>query len=525
MKKSPALGDLTKQRGFRVGVLVASPLLCGVLAYSGEIARLFSFLTAPPSSESTALDATVFHALAVMGYEVFLFCAVFYGTLALVAQFTLPVQTGVERRRVVGRLLLYALGQHGPATFIKNGRQIASAEEGQTQAELYSQFRYRYYRKPGLILVDTASAVALESDLVPPEIQVRRGELSTSLLDMEESFHQRRWQAAAQGVRWLRKQIVGGGRNFHLFLLQWGLSAPRRIYRVARVAGPGIVFVEGDEHLREALDLRPQIRTRPGISALTSEGIKLEATITVRFRLAEVYQPNRASGGLSWTSGPSERNRSPYPLNPESAFHAVYGSPLSPSGEVKHWTDLPAFVASDIFRDMIANHKLDDLFRPTTEGYFPLEELRKEFNKRVRESPVLEERGIYIITAKFGTLALPPLVKEQRIQSWRADWDRRTIETLAGGDLQATRIVQRARVEGEAELARQMATFFNQSTTSRATVVLRLFQAIEAAASNPSTRRLLPAETVQVLTPWFRNLRRWLGPEEFPLMGESDETP
>ena len=116
----------------------------------------------------------------------------------------------------------------------------------------------------------------------------------------------------------------------------------------------------------------------------------------------------------------------------------VYGSPVAnrkaeaDETEVKHWTDLPTFVASDIFRDLILTRTLDNLFRPTDDQIFPQAELRADFSERVRNDSVLNERGIRVLSADFGKLNVPAAVEMQRLNSWKADWIRQSAETLAG---------------------------------------------------------------------------------------------
>jgi hypothetical protein len=214
-----------------------------------------------------------------------------------------------------------------------------------------------------------------------------------------------------------------------------------------------------------------------------------------------------------------ERNRPAFAFNRESAFRAVYGSPVAKlketaeAPEVKHWTDLPAFVASDIFRDLILTRTLDDLFHPTSDAGFPLAELRDVFSEKVKYDPVLIERGIRVEGADFRLQDLREEVADQRLKSWRADWIRQAMETLAGGDLQAARIIQRARTNAQFDLVKQMMAVLQESG-STAAVLLRFIQALERASADPRTRSLLPAETIQILNNWMNQLSRWLPSQE-----------
>jgi hypothetical protein len=269
------------------------------------------------------------------------------------------------------------------------------------------------------------------------------------------------------------------------------------------VRGPGIVFTESYERVVDTLDLRWQNRSRGNVKALTRDGVEVTAFISVNFVL-DANVPKRAY---------SPRNRPPT-FNPQSVFRTVYGAPVSARGtdddlEVKRWSDLPAFVASDIFRDLLSTETLDNLLRPTTDDSAQLDAFRSRFADRMHAEPVLRERGIHIVSASIGRLAPHEDVTRQRLESWKADWARRATENLASGDLQAMRILQRARASAQHDMVTKLGEIA-QTNGSRAAIALRVFQALEAASADPSTRRLLPGDTVEILTGWMDTMRDWL---------------
>lgn len=73
------------------------------------------------------------------------------GSVALVAQFVLPVQSREDRRGVINQLLSHLGGGAGPVMFIQAGVAIKSARETNLQG-------------PGVILVDHVSAAVLRTD-------------------------------------------------------------------------------------------------------------------------------------------------------------------------------------------------------------------------------------------------------------------------------------------------------------------------------------------------------------------------
>jgi hypothetical protein len=230
--------------------------------------------------------------------------------------------------------------------------------------------------------------------------------------------------------------------------------------------------------------------------------VEVTASLAVSFVL-DANVPKRAY---------SPRNRPPI-FHPQSTFKAVYGAPVSTRAtdedlEVRRWTDLPAFVASDIFRDLLSQETLDNLLRPTSDDSDRMDAFRKQFGDRVHAEPVLRDRGIHMISANIGRLAPHEDVTKQRLESWKADWERRKVETLAGGDLQAMRVLQRARAGAQHDMVTKLAEIA-QSDDSRTAIALRLFQALEAACADPSTRRLLPSDTVEILTGWLGTMGEW----------------
>lgn len=448
---------------------------------------------------------TFVRASLALGLNYLAFLAFFFFTVFMLAHFVLPVQTRRERDGVLHRLLTYLLGRHGPALFVKHGRVVESEND-------------RLRRGPGLALVDRDSAIVLEP-INPPAQRVagRRSRAGRSLYGQLNRARRRadfglgQWlddlaRLGLDALRWLLVVPRRGGRRL---LRRLGLVKPRAGAEIAplmaRIRGPGLVFTSPDEKVLAALDLRWQSRSRANIKALTRDGIEVTASLTVHFVL-DANVPARAY---------APRTRPPT-FNPQSVFRAVYGAPVNARAsddelEVKAWTDLPAFVASDLFRDLIATETLDNLFRPTSDDDFPLTAFRQRFSERVKASPVLRERGLHVISANVGALTPHELVAAQRVESWRADWARRRTEILAGGDLQATRILQRARANAQYDMVKQLREIA-QASGSRAVVALRLFQALETASADPSIRRLLPDETVQVLNAWMENLRDWFKP-------------
>lgn len=412
-----------EKRLFLMVILLLVPMIWGSLIY------LF-----PPKG------AEVFHSGMVLLYALGSFCVLFFGGIALISQFVLPVQTFEERRGVFGRLMLYILGKHGPALFVREAKVQASEEEKKRKGH-------------GIVLVDANSAAALQRDKLP--------------------------KPPAKAIR---------------------------------IIGPGIAFIHPNEKLREKdiLDLRKQSRTVTNVKALTREGITVTVTINLIFHLA---QPPKSPS--------SERNQPPYPFDPESAFRAIYGHAIGSAVSVP-WADLPAIVAKEIYRDIISRETLDRLFHPQRPiGEDPLSALKNTFTGTMKNNRLLKDRGIEILSANLTSFNFSEdaarnadgknVVQAQRLETWLTEWRRREIEAKAGGDLEAERIKRRARIDAQREWMSKLTQIIQeQGTISKRVVVMRLFQALESAASDPSTRKLLPNDTIQMLS----SVRDWLNFDE-----------
>jgi hypothetical protein len=92
------------------------------------------------------------------------------------------------------------------------------------------------------------------------------------------------------------------------------------------------------------------------------------------------------------------------------------------------------------------------------------------------------------------------------------------------------RIKNHARAEKQREMINALSQIINTSAYPEEALTLRIFQALENIALEPSTRQLVPIDTIQVLN----SLRFWLLPEEQQarpalleghLTSPTDETP
>lgn len=246
------------------------------------------------------------------------------------------------------------------------------------------------------------------------------------------------------------------------------------------------------------------------------------------------------------------REAPPFFIEEDRIVAAAYSQArdVSSGQPESRWADLPAMVAADIFRDMISRYTLDDLYLPDNPDRFPLqEEIKPVFARRIRwmgvmayqiiqrnneESPrvgervlhkdyriaavkslrgakMLRERGIKVIHAGFSELVpTDPHVNRQRVENWRARWQKEADLIRAEMEREVMRIKNHARAEKQREMIETLSSLFKSSAYSEEALSLRIFQALENAASDPYTRQLLSKEALNLLS----SLEIWLAPEE-----------
>lgn len=241
------------------------------------------------------------------------------------------------------------------------------------------------------------------------------------------------------------------------------------------------------------------------------------------------------------------RDHPPFHLDAPRIFSAVYSQARhATESRLDDWTSLPALVATEIFRNMISQVPYDSLYLPDDPVRFPLQtDFKPAFARKVRyqgvvsyqfvhrldgqppaegqrvdnrlfrlaparelrASKVLRDRGIKVFHAGFSELVpTDPKIKQQRLDNWRARWQKEADLIKADLDLEAVRIKNHARAEKQREMINALSLIIHTSAYPEEALTLRVFQTLEDIASEPSTRQLLPADTVQVL----KSLRLWL---------------
>ena len=126
-------------------------------------------------------------------------------------------------------------------------------------------------------------------------------------------------------------------------------------------------------------------------------------------------------------------------------------------------------------------------------------------------SKILRDRGIKILYASFARLSpTDETIKQQRLENWRARWQREADLIRADHDLEVIRMRNRARADRQKEMITNLSEILQNSSYSEEALTLRVFQALEDIATDPYTQQLLPRDTINMLN----SLRLWLLPDD-----------
>jgi hypothetical protein len=273
-----------------------------------------------------------------------------------------------------------------------------------------------------------------------------------------------------------------------------------------------------------------------------------ESDIQEIFTNLKNQKPTRTS---AMASENLSSNRPPFNFDENHIIAAVISQPRNTrDGKLEKWTDLPAQVAVSVLLDELSRVTYNQLFSldgPEQDCYL-YDTFKPEFKRKVKNLGVLSyqfvqrkdgrvplggeifnadeyiimdvrelhnskpirDRGIKVLEVSFSDFKpIDNTIPEQRFDSWRSQWQKKTELTTAQYNLEIMRNMNHARAHAQREIIYNLSRIFKMPGSQDA-MAIRIFQALESAASNPSTSRLLPRDTVDML----RNFQRLLFPQD-----------
>lgn len=457
--------------------------------------------------------------------------------LFVFSQFVLPARTLQERFLAVLQVLLNSTPWPG---------QFARVQEG----GLVDQ-RHEEAYEPGAILADTTSAVVLERRWMAMPIWLR---------PVPRPYRRRpriegpgpiftNWYEHVRGAVNLRKQFRASSRDVVVkgytsdgievstsVFAVFTLGQPAKVLKVARL-GPN------SEHLR--------------VLQLDEESWKVKAILDDldeddKQEICQFACQLRVFPAQSTPPAPEDAfsDCPPLPVDKERIFAAIYSQAEDVHNhEAVEWSEAPVLAAIDIFRNIISHYTFDDLFiNDSSVKTFPQGNARQRFAREMRNlgvlsyqyiqplhrgeirvgdqltpdqffvSPVqkltnhkvLRERGIKVIHSGFMDLNVAHEVSQQRLENWKAKWQSDIDQILADSDREIILVRNRAKAEAQRKMIFSLSEIFRSTQYSEEALAIDLFSALETVAADPTTRHLLPGDTIRML----RTLRSWLLPGE-----------
>lgn len=489
---------------------------------------------------------------------------VFYGILGnfvlfncflfMFSQFTLPVQGFDQRIRVFLHLWLYLFRLHGAAIFVKEGKVVSSTDE--TDKTL-----------PGVALVDLNSAIAIEKLWVQSGWDIENDDDLAIAVAVNKQMRQKSFtennatvRVAGPGVSFmsgderlagsvdLRKQ-VRAQPNIEATTRD-GIDVKSNVFVVFTLgeAPQKLTIVETENDRFQVAILEDKVIHENGraiqqkLIKSFSDELEPEQVAEIKSFKQNAFKDSKLIERIIPAQG------DPYIFDPERVFKALYSAPNNAKEETKiEWTEIPVRVAVEEFRNLIGQYIFDELYKPTSDDEFPLLQVKKKLTTKMRnlgilnfelaakvshrgflavgdnvldksvviypeqafhKNSVLRERGIKVIAVGFSELTPPDEVINQRLKFWQARWEKQEMFDKADAELKAMRIRNQARAQTQQDMIYTLSKIFKSVPHSEEALAMRIYQALEAAATAPIEKNLLPHDTINML----RNLRQWLIP-------------
>jgi hypothetical protein len=468
------------------------------------------------------------------------------------AQFVLPVTTLSQRWKAFVRLFVFSLpfGLHGPAVFIRDGEIIGDQEEIKKKG------------LPGVAFVDLRSAIALEKQpysLVAEEHQTPNPAPAT-YMTWNARAPRKSLRSAGPGLVFIdRDERISGVVDIRKQVrtrvgvfadTRDGIRIKTNVFAVFSLnAPPDVLDVCLGQDGRSALVIEWDTPAEDGSRAIKNLSDELHPADQAEIRMFINSTPNPASA-----PGDIPPAGQPYSFDPERILQAVYGQTQvhdaqTKSTVAKAWHEWPTDVGTETFRILLSQYPYNDLYLPDDPLKYPMLDFKRLLAREMRNkgvlayravrrvdwgalrsgetyapkdlafyeprklnrSDVLRDRGIKVFTCGFTEMhPVSEEVRKQLVDSWLAAKEKEIAIKKSEQETDRSRIINQERARAHGSIIAQLAKILESEEYSDEALAMVVYQELESAAANPEIRRLLPRDTLRMLS----NLREWLTAEE-----------
>jgi len=428
-----------------------------------------------------------------------------------------------ERLQIYRNFRKFSRGKSGPLIFVRDGEEI-------------SHYGEREKEGPGVVMVNSNSAIVLGNKVLGPGMRFTEGKKISTLFDLRRQIRTQEKVTA----------ITRDGIEIETdIFVQFSVSGmPHTIY-VTEINGQ-LKTVEFDE-------------TDQKVTGFSNRFLSEERETNFKNVLQKLQKGEDPDERLLDPFNYPEKG---YRFNLKRIQSVFDNQPWDPvSGKQIDWRDLPLAVAIEEFRNTIVRYPFDELFvkqdtrsqqMTGARSEFPLSIIRNDFAKRMRESglvafyyvkgkkkqPVrigdnildpikfekvkftkdtkdyllvkvlsqqpLARSAITVSGAWFGeVIPTDEEVQIQTIQNLIARWKSEAFKTEVSFEEQASLIRSRAKAQVQQDTVYALAEFLNNKDQMKTAIILRIFQALEAATAGTSNPEM--ASMVKMLS----TLRKW----------------
>ena len=469
------------------------------------------------------------------------------------AQFILPVTQPKDRDKAMWQLLLFGISRghwHGAAVFIQDGDV---ADRTQSESELKKSGR-------GIAFIDMRSAITLDKhlkhkhDLSPASLE----QPQKAHFDFKSKSFVSGIRAVGPGLIFLEKneKITGTVDLRKQNRTRKGVQADTRdgirvttdvscTFTIGQPPDVLDVFI-GEDDGKQVFVIEWE-SSWSGVSNKVKSLLANELDAGDQHEILDfIFQhPNPAEVISDIPEENIPGKHIPYLFNEKRVMKAVYSQtqtlqdPVGLRQPFKKWSDWPQDVAAEEFRILLAKHPYTKLYSPDDPNNFPLRVFKKELTRKVRNTgilayrvvtlrnggrlqvgrvysitdlifyppreltrqKVLRYRGIKVLGTSIGELEpRDKNVREHLLNSWLSSKQREADIKHADYQLEIARVRSQARVKAQQSMIYHLTQLLENQEYPREALALLIYQELEATAANPETRKLLPADTLSLLT-------------------------